>query len=234
MYTNDHRTPGIVASVAMATYWPPALSGVVPALGSALGVDLRTPSGRGYALTFDDGPDERGTPAILDVLALARARATFFLVGEQVRRNPALVGEIMTAGHSIGIHCERHRNLLRLAPRQVRDDLDAATARIEDIAGRQVRLYRPPYGILNAAALRIARERAWRTFLWSEWGRDWDGRSTAEAIAHRATRKATDGAVVLLHDSDRYGARDCWRDTVAALPMLLDALAARGLEPVAL
>jgi peptidoglycan/xylan/chitin deacetylase (PgdA/CDA1 family) len=231
MSTDDHRSLGIVASVVMAVYWGPALSALVPTLRRPLGVEDRTRSGRGYALTFDDGPDPRGTPAVLEILAAADAKATFFLVGEQVQRNPALVGEILSAGHNIGIHCQRHRNLLRLTPRQVREDLRAASTTIEDLAAQHLRLYRPPYGILNAAALGVARARNWRTFLWSHWGRDWDARESARSIAFRVTHEATQGSVGLLHDSDRYGAADSWRRTAAALPLVLEALAARGLEP---
>jgi peptidoglycan/xylan/chitin deacetylase (PgdA/CDA1 family) len=234
MSTDDHRTLRLLACAAMATYWAPALSALLPAMRRPLGIEYRTASGLGYALTFDDGPDARGTPAVLEILARAGARATFFLVGEQVQRNPSLVGEITAAGHTIGIHCQRHRNLLRLTPRQVREDLRAASATIEDLSAQRVRLYRPPYGILNAAALCVARRSAWRTFLWSHWGRDWDARATPRSIARRVTSDATAGSVGLLHDSDRYGAPDSWRRTAAALPVVLETLAERGLEPSAL
>lgn len=231
MSTNDHRSPGIVAAIAMATYWPPALSSLIPAMRAPLGVKDRVPGGRGYALTFDDGPDARGTPAVLEVLARAGTPATFFVVGEQVRANPGLLGEIAAAGHTVGIHCDRHRNLLRLTPAQVREDLRVAATRIEDATGAPLRLYRPPYGILNATALRVARERSWSTFLWSHWGRDWRAKATPRSIADLVTEGATPGSVGLLHDSDRYGAPDAWRRTAAALPLVLETLAERGLEP---
>jgi len=234
MSTTDHRSLGALASVALATYWAPALSGLLPALRRPLGIEDRTASGRGYALTFDDGPDARGTPAVLEALARAGAHASFFLVGEQVQRNPSLVGEILAGGHTVGIHCQRHRNLLRLAPWQVREDLRAARATIEDLTGAPLGLYRPPYGILNAAALRAARANGWRTFLWSHWGRDWEDRATPASIADLLTRGATPGSVGLLHDADRYGDAECWRSTVAALPLVLDALAASELQPSAL
>jgi peptidoglycan/xylan/chitin deacetylase (PgdA/CDA1 family) len=224
----------LVASLALAGYWLPALSAVAPVLRRPLGVEDRTETGLGFALTFDDGPHEHATPAVLEILAQARAPATFFLVGEQVRRSPALVGELLAAGHDVGIHCQRHRNLLRLSPRQVHEDLGAAAASIEDLSGQRLALYRPPYGILNAAALRFARARGWRTVLWSHWGRDWQARATAQSIASRLTAGAAAGSVGLLHDSDRYGARDSWRQTVAALPLVLEALSRGGLEPTKL
>ncbi len=205
-----------------------------PGLRRSLGVEDRTASGCGYALTFDDGPHVQGTPAVLEVLAARGVRATFFVVGEQVRRNPGLAGEIAAAGHEVALHCDRHRNLLRLAPRQVRADIARAQASIEDATGGSPSLYRPPYGVLNATALRLAREHGWRTLLWSQWGRDWEARATPESIAARVTEGASEGAVLLLHDADDYSATGSWRRTVAALPRVLDALAERGLQPVAL
>jgi peptidoglycan/xylan/chitin deacetylase (PgdA/CDA1 family) len=218
----------------MASYLLPGLAGWMwPALREPLGVEDRTSSGTGYALTFDDGPHVQGTPAILEILARERVSATFFLAGEQVRRNPALAREIVAAGHGIGLHCDRHRNLLRLAPWQVRADIARAQETIEAATGCAIGLYRPPYGILNASALRIAREHDWRTLLWSHFGKDWEARATPESIAARVTDGVGEGSILLLHDADDYSAPGSWRRTVAALPRVLEVLAERGLQPVA-
>ncbi len=227
----------------MASYVLPVLAGsrpifipgspapISPRLRSWLEVEDRTSSGEGYALTFDDGPHAQGTPAVLEILARERVRATFFLVGEQVRRNPLLAREIVDAGHEIALHCDRHRNLLRLTPWQVREDISRALDTIETTTARSPRLYRPPYGVLNAAALRIARARGWRTMLWSDWGRDWEARATPESIAARLTDRASAGAVLLLHDADDYSAPESWRHTAAALPRVLQTLRERDLQP---
>ncbi len=237
MSAHDHRSlappiAGAVAGIAMVSYLLPGLAAALPALRAPLGIEDRTADGSGFALTFDDGPHAQGTPAVLELLAAADVRATFFLVGEQVQRNPALAREIAAAGHAIGLHCQRHRNLLRLAPWQVRDDIDRAEAAIGEATGVVPALYRPPYGVLNAAALRLARARGRRTLLWSHWGRDWEQRATAESIHARVTDGAGEGSVLLLHDADDYSAPDSWRRTVAALPRVLQTLAERGLEPV--
>jgi peptidoglycan/xylan/chitin deacetylase (PgdA/CDA1 family) len=237
MSISDHRTPGApvlgaLGGAAMASYLLPGLAGVWPALRGPLGIEDRTASGLGYALTFDDGPHAQGTPAVLGILADAGTPATFFLVGEQVQRNPALAREIVAGGHEVALHCHRHRNLLRLAPRQVREDIARAQALIEDASGRSPRLYRPPYGVPNASALRIARARGWRTLLWSHWGRDWEARATPESIAARVTDGAGAGSVLLLHDADDYSSVESWRRTAAALPRVLETLAGRGLQPV--
>lgn len=210
--------------------WPGSPSPIWPALRRALGVEDRTASGEGYALTFDDGPHAEGTPAVLEILARERVHATFFLVGEQVRRNPALAREIAAAGHEIALHCDRHRNLLRLTPSQTRQDILRAADTITSTTGAALGLYRPPYGVLNAAALHLARTQGWRTLMWSHWGRDWEQRASAESIAAGVTDGAGAGAVLLLHDADDYSAAGSWRRTVAALPRVLDTLAQRGLR----
>ena len=238
MSAHDHRTHGTriageLGVAAIAGYALPALAGAWPALRAPLGIEDRTATGRGYALTFDDGPHALGTPAVLEILARERVRATFFLVGEQVLRNPGIAREIADAGHDIALHCHRHRNLLRLTPWQVREDIARAHEAIVTHTGRAPELYRPPYGVLNAAALRLARSRGWRTLLWSHWGRDWEAHATPASIAARVTDGADEGAVLLLHDADDYSAPDSWRRTAAALPRVLETLAERGLAPVA-
>ena len=196
------------------------------------GIEDQTRDGRGCALTFDDGPHEQGTPAILEELAARAAVATFFLVGEQVARNPALAREIVAAGHRIGLHCDRHRNMLRLTPSQVHSDIDRAQARIEEATGVPIELYRPPYGIFNLAALQHAHRRGWRPLLWTQWGRDWEARATPASIAQRASRGLAEGSVVLLHDADDYSSSGSWRRTLGAVPLLLDRVERAGLELV--
>jgi peptidoglycan/xylan/chitin deacetylase (PgdA/CDA1 family) len=241
MSAHDHRSPSppiagaalaFALAMPVAGYLLPGLAAALPALRRPLGVEDRTAAGEGYALTFDDGPHPRGTPAVLELLAEAGACATFFLVGEQVRRNPSLAREIVAAGHLLGVHCERHRNLLRLTPAQTREDIERAEAVIGETTGVAPALYRPPYGVLNGAALRLARRRDWRTLLWSHWGRDWERRATPDSIAARVTDGAGEGAVLLLHDADDYSAAGSWEKTVAALPRVLATLAERGLRPV--
>jgi peptidoglycan-N-acetylglucosamine deacetylase len=222
-----------VAAAAVA-YAGPALAPVVPTIGRALPVQLRQEGEEGVALTFDDGPHPQGTPAILEVLREAGAPATFFLAGEQVVQRPALVAEIVAAGHRVELHCHRHRNQLRLGARQLLEDADRARAAIEEAGGQAVGDYRPPYGIFSAVGLRAVRSRGWRPLLWSQWGRDWDRRATPSSIAGRATARIRAGDVLLLHDADYYSARGSWVRTAAALPIILEELERRGLKSMLL
>jgi peptidoglycan/xylan/chitin deacetylase (PgdA/CDA1 family) len=225
---------GAGASAAAVLHAAPALAPIVPGLGLALGVEMRLGDGEGVALTFDDGPHPQGTPAMLEVLRDRGATATFFLVGEQVARYPALAAEIVAAGHGVELHCFRHRNNLRLGPRSFLDDAERARAVIKEACGRAVTCYRPPYGIFSAVTLRAVRQRGWRPVLWSRWGRDWDRSATAESIARRASAGIAAGDVVLLHDADYYSARGSWVRTAAALPLILDEIEACGLKTASL
>jgi peptidoglycan/xylan/chitin deacetylase (PgdA/CDA1 family) len=221
---------GASLGAALVAHAGPALAPLVPGLGAALDIELREQGSAAVALTFDDGPHPQGTPAILESLREAGALATFFLAGEQVERRPALVAEIVAAGHRAELHCHRHRNQLRLRGREVIEDGERARAAIEDAGGQQVRDYRPPYGIFSAAGLRAVRRRGWRPVLWSQWGRDWDSWATPGSITRRLTAGVRAGDILLLHDSDSYSARGSWVRTAAALPAILEELEARGLK----
>jgi peptidoglycan-N-acetylglucosamine deacetylase len=161
--------------------------------------------------------------------ALGPRRAIFFMVGEQVERYPSLAAEVARAGHEIALHGYRHRNQMRVTPGWLADDLRRGAAAIADATGAEPTLYRPPYGIFTPAGLALSR--SYERLLWSKWGRDWRARTTPEEIARLATRDLSGGDVILLHDADWYSAPGSHRRTAAALPMVLDALARRGLQP---
>jgi peptidoglycan/xylan/chitin deacetylase (PgdA/CDA1 family) len=225
---------GAGAAAAAAAQAAPALAPVVPAVGRALRIRRSQEDAGGVALTFDDGPHPEGTPLVLETLREAGVRATFFLVGEQVVRRPALAAEIAAAGHRVELHCHRHRNALRLTAAQVLDDAERARAAIEEASGQVITDHRAPYGIYSGSALRAIRGRGWRPVLWSKWGRDWTRRATATSIARRATARLRGGDIVLLHDADYYSAPGSWARTAAALPIILEELDGRGLKAVLL
>src|SRR4051794_17042024 len=196
------RGPAI--ALAASVGWSlPAVAPVIPAVAALLGVP-RTLAGDRPLLTFDDGPHPEGTPSVLDRLDAADRRATFFLVGEQVRRDPGLAREVAARGHEIAVHGDRHRNLLRVTPSGFARDLDRARATIADATGTAPVRYRPPYGILSAATLPIVRARGLEPLLWTHCGRDWSRRQTPSSVAAMVLDGLGHGDVVLLHDSDAY------------------------------
>ena len=186
------------------------------------------------ALTFDDGPHPSGTPAVLAELAAVDARATFFLVARQAVARPALVGEILAAGHEIACHGDRHLPHCLLPPPMVWRDLRYACDVIEQIAGAEVRAVRSPFGAMSMATMAFCRHRELDLTGWSRWGWDWRRGATPGSIAAHATRDLAGGDIVLLHDSDFYSAPGCWRATAAAVRPIVEAVRAHGLEPVTL
>jgi len=194
----------------------------VPRAAETLGI--RRTVADGVALTFDDGPHPEGTPAVLDVLEGAGVHATFFVVGEQVRRRPALVAEIAARGHLVALHGFRHRPQPVLAARAVEDDLARGADAIEQAIGRTPTWHRPPYGLYSPAGLAAARARGLEPILWSKWGKDWRRLTTPERIAGRATRDLRPGDVILLHDADFYSSSGSHRRTAEALQLILREL----------
>jgi peptidoglycan/xylan/chitin deacetylase (PgdA/CDA1 family) len=223
----------IGSAAAAAAWWTPALAPIVPAVAGVLGLPRRIDDPVGAALTFDDGPHPEGTPAVLAALERADAKATFFLCGEQVERDPALAREIAAAGHTAAVHGHRHRNMLRLPPRAFVEDLERAIATIEDAVGQRPALYRPPYGIFSYPGMVEVSTRGLGTLLWSCWGHDWRADRSPASITAEVTGSLVGGDVLLLHDADHYSEPGCWRGTVEALPAVIERIRARGLRPVA-
>jgi peptidoglycan/xylan/chitin deacetylase (PgdA/CDA1 family) len=183
-------------------------------------------SGTGAALTFDDGPDPEATPSVLDALEAAGARATFFLVGEQVLAHPALAREIAERGHEIQAHCfdhEPHRTLADPA-----GDLRRTLAAIHEATGVRPTMQRPPYGRFSPASHDACLQARLQPVYWSAWGEDWEDLAP-ERIADVVTRDLSPGVVILLHDSARYAHRPSARATAAAIPLIAAAMAERDL-----
>jgi peptidoglycan-N-acetylglucosamine deacetylase len=226
-------TAGALGAIGLGAWAGPAPAAHVGVLCDALGIARRLDLGSdGVGMTFDDGPHRDGTPAVLEALARAEARATFFVVGEQMRRDPGLVREVAAAGHRLAVHGDRHRAQTFASPMRLRSDLDRCAELVGELTGQEPARCRPPYGIFSPAGLGEARRRGWTPLLWSAWGRDWRAGATAESIARLVTRSLHAGDVVLLHDADHYSAAGSWRRTADALPRILDVLGRRGLRAV--
>ncbi len=157
------------------------------------------------ALTFDDGPNPKWTPRLLDVLAGHEVKATFFLMGSRAAEEPALVRRIAAEGHLIGNHSWSHPNLALTASGKVREELTRTSAVLEGITGERVRYFRPPFGARRPVVFRIARELGMTVVMWNAMTTDWSEPS-ADRIAERLMGKidglARDGRAVnvVLHD----------------------------------
>jgi peptidoglycan/xylan/chitin deacetylase (PgdA/CDA1 family) len=217
-------------SLSVLAHPLPALCTVAPGLRPRLGVRDRIDDPYGVALTFDDGPDPRGTPQVLQALEAMGVLATFFVTGEQVRDHPSVASDVVAAGHEIAVKGDRHRNVLRVSPWTLRDDLRRAEDAIATATGALPRLYRPPYGVLSAAALSLATVHGWEPVLWTRWGHDSRASASAVTIAANLTRDLVGGEILMLHDADRYSVPRAWCRTLTALPAIIDDIRTAGLE----
>ena len=215
-------TVAAVTAVAIAGWAAPALlrgrvlrSAVCPGLAG-----LGKPEH--IALTFDDGPDPDGTPAVLEALDRLGVKATFFMLGAQVARYPHVAATVVAAGHEAAVHGFSHRNHLARGPVEVCRDVVHAASLVAAATGTPPDWFRPPYGVLTSASLVAARRAGLRPVLWSAWGRDWEDRRP-EQVADTVCGQLTPGGTILLHDSDcTTPVVDSWRATVAALPLLAE------------
>jgi peptidoglycan-N-acetylglucosamine deacetylase len=215
--------------VGLAAYASPGLAAVGKLRYPGV---ARRVAGRagGVALTFDDGPHPDGTPAVLAELDRLGMRATFYVVFSQARRCPRVLGDIVAAGHELGLHGGRHLPHALVPPLVLERGLARARAEIEGLAGVELRTLRAPFGAASLSTLRFATQSGMLLVGWSRWGRDWERRATPESIARRVAEGATAGDILLLHDSDAYSAAGSWRRTAAALPGIGDSLAGTGLR----
>ena len=174
-------------------------------------------------LTFDDGP-VRGTTMILDVLRGRGALATFFIIGKNVSGNEDIVRQALADGHKIGIHSWGHENMFPLySTSRMNEDIRRCKTSLETLSGTEVRLFRPPFGVVNPTIARSVKRLGLQTVGWSIRSfdtmhcdsPDWESR-----VADRIMRHLHPGAVILLHD--RLSAAP------SLLSTLLDRLTAAG------
>ncbi|MFJ7909507.1 polysaccharide deacetylase family protein [Kitasatospora sp. NPDC096204] len=182
------------------------------------------PERRVVALTIDDGPDPRHTPAVLALFEQYGVRATFFLIGENAVEHPALVREIADRGHHIANHTWTHPDLRHLPEGKVRDELERTSDLLQRTAGRQPTWFRAPGGDWSPTSVKVAAELGMRNMAWSVDPRDW-ARPGTSAIIDRVLKNVRPGSIVLNHDGG--GDRS---QTVAALKAYLPVLVDSGYQ----
>ena len=181
------------------------------------------------ALTFDDGPNSRITPSLLDLLDRHQVRATFFLLGKRVREFPALAKEIAVRGHTIGNHTETHPSLTFLSRKRIARELGECDDAIHAATARRTKWMRPPYGFRGPQLNGVVKERCGAgVVMWSVSGYDWKPQP-AERLIERL-RKVRGGDIVLLHDADHRLPDGDRRWTVEALGYWLPRWKDAGLQ----
>ena len=186
---------------------------------------------RELALTYDDGPNDACTEALLELLAQHDVKATFFMIGKRVRERPDIARAVLAAGHVVGNHTMTHPWLAWQSRRRIYTELNDCRHALEDALSAPVRFFRPPHGARRPAVMRIARELGMETVQWNAMGYDWRAIPAAKivsnvqrelAIAHERGM----GGNIVLHDGSDVAMGVDRQRTVEATRMMLERFAA--------
>lgn len=229
-----HPSSSPPLSVALALG---ALGGAAAALALAYAVQapgsqifgptlVAPPRPQQFALTFDDGPNPAVTPYLLDVLERHGVRATFFLIGQWVLREPELTRSIAAAGHAIGNHTQHHPWLPRLNAKHIYQELSDCNRALEDTLSRPVKLFRPPHGARSPAVMRSARALGLATVQWNIIAGDWNPHPPAELLRRIERGRARNlrhgnGSMPVLHDGGQKSLGAPRMPTAQAVDLLL-------------
>lgn len=190
----------------------------------------RGPQGsKQIALTYDDGPNDPHTLRLLDVLARHDVRATFFLIGRYVQRQPDLVRELVKAGHVVGNHTFTHPHLVVSAAVETLNQLEECQRAVQEVTGEAPRLFRPPFGGRRPVTLRIARSLGLEPILWNVTSWDWET-PPAEKIVQTCVRQMRGGDVILMHDGGHRAIGADRSQTVLATHRLIEKYKTEGHE----
>ena len=160
-------------------------------------------------LTFHDGPHPTITPWILEQLKAFSARATFFLVGQNAERYPAIVKDILDQGHRIGNHTHSHKNGWKTKSADYFEDINRCSEFVDS------ELFRPPYGRITRSQA-IGLKENYRIIMWSDLSADFDSKLSSDDSVKFATRKVKSGSIIVFHDNDK-----AWPRLEKALPQCL-------------
>lgn len=153
------------------------------------------------ALTFDDGPDAEMTPRVLDVLKEYGVKATFFLIGKNVDKNPEIVKRIILEGHTVANHTYSHAGLFPLnGSCKVRDELQKCNATIYHTIGLKPKLFRPPFGVTNPIIGSVSNSMGFKAIGWSIRSLDTIKTRSRVDVCNGILKKLHCGAIILLHD----------------------------------
>ena len=166
-----------------------------------------TPDSGLIALTFDDGPDPEITPLVLDTLDEAGARGTFFMVGEQVKKHPAVARLVHERGHCIGNHSMTHCSMFLMPRDGVGREIDSAQKALGDAAGTEPEFFRPPYGMFDFTTADAVRRRGLSMVLWTVLSGDYSD-DLPENIVKTVEPFIRPGAIMVFHDTESGGGKE--------------------------
>jgi peptidoglycan/xylan/chitin deacetylase (PgdA/CDA1 family) len=181
------------------------------------------PGSKLVAITFDDGPDNRYTPAILDILKAYKVKATFFTVGTQVKKYPAMMKRIAAEGHCIGNHTYNHPDLTKKDSTAIKNQIKWTDTLIQRTNGFVPHLVRAPYGAVSPLVKEIVSQNNRKLIGWTVDTDDWAGDSTA-AMRANVNKNTHPGGIILMHS---FGSKHI-ANTVKLVPLIIQDLRKRG------
>lgn len=214
------RSLALGLAVAATAVAAPATATAAPAAVPAHTVPARAAACAGYVgLTFDDGPSDAHTPALLNALKQYGLRATMFNEGQYAAAYPNQVRAEISAGMWVGNHSYTHPHLTQLSQAQIDSEIARTQQAIASAGGGTPQLFRPPYGETNATVQAVESKYGLRQIIWDVDSQDWNGAGT-DAIV-QAVARLTNGQIILMHE---------WpANTLAAIPRIAQTLASKGL-----
>ncbi len=178
------------------------------------------------ALTFDDGPTARHTPAVLAALAQSNVKATFYVNGLPSTKERATLASIVAAGHEIGNHAWTHDRMVLMTPRRVRREITDTDAAIRDAGYDGPITFRPPYGAKLIVLPWVLSQMNRVNVMWDVEPEDWDNLGEpADVLASRAIAETRPGSIIILHPMFDSGS-----STRAAIPLIVEGLQAKGYQ----
>lgn len=189
------------------------------------------PSTKQVALTFDDVPDPRFTPQVLDILKKYKVKATFFIVGKRAEKHPALVKRMVREGHIIGNHSYSHPEFSKLTMNDFRKQILHTGDIIRNLTGYTPKMIRPPYGDINEKQLQWAQKQQYSIVNWNVDSLDWKGLSK-DKVKQNILSAVKPGSIILQHAGGGVGSN--LQGTIDALPEIIEELRSRGYSLVTL
>ena len=187
---------------------------------------------KSLVLTFDDGPDIRYTPVLLDLLKHENIPAAFFVMGNHAVNCPHFIRQMLADGHTVGLHTMNHKNALLSRPAFIRKDFSSCVRLYRELTGTNPVYFRPPWGISSPVTNQCIRHYHMKRVLWDVMAQDWESHTTSGIIADRLKQRVFDGAVLCLHDAgeDTGGAKGAPMRMIDALISVIPWLKSQGYQ----
>lgn len=187
-------------------------------------------------LTFDDGPIPEVTPWVLDILEKYNAKATFFLIGDNIEKHPEIFQDVLRNGHRLGNHTYNHLNGRKTDTSVYMENIFKTNLKIEETIKKSVpdlypnyqkerKLFRPPYGRLKREQARLITKEKYNIVLYDTLAYDWNQQTNAEKCTKNVVNNAKNGSIVLFHDSVK-----AFENLKVALPSVLEYFSAQGYD----